>query len=170
MSSLNILFRKERFRLTLLRCTRPDGTQTWTRLYPNFEIHDFAHYVVESRLGFQEAFYGCLAEGYHISDFELPKDQRPKALMPPNIPDEALQTEHLVNLLQTYFSAFEASLLLDDFRQILAEREIPFPEQLSMKVLEEIQEDLERLMEEWQALDFGESLELEFQLKDKALI
>ncbi|MEM6722399.1 MAG: hypothetical protein AAF598_00100 [Bacteroidota bacterium] len=170
MSSLNILFRKERFRLTLMRCTRPNGTQTWTRVYPSLEFHELAHYVVETRLGFQESFYGFLAEGYHISDFELPRDQRPKALMPVNLPDEAIQTEHIVNLLHVYFDRFEAQEFIQQLKEILEEQEIPYPEQLDTLRLQEIQLDMERLVEEWDSLDYGETLELEFQLKDEAFI
>ena len=52
------------------------------------------HYAVETTLHFKNAFFGMLAGGISISDFELPKDQRPFAYS-----EEALVAESIVNLL-----------------------------------------------------------------------
>ena len=104
-TSLTITLSKEIGKRTILKCTRKDGSSTFAKLYPNLEIHDIAHYVVEQHLGFRNAFYGLLAKGYTIEDFQLPKAERPSALHPKNLHPEALITEHLVNLIQTHFGS-----------------------------------------------------------------
>ncbi len=41
-----------------LTCIRDDGSVTWTHIQRGFVQHDFAHYVVETTFGFQNAFFG----------------------------------------------------------------------------------------------------------------
>ena len=78
-----------------LTCIRDDGSVTWTHLHRGFVQHDFAHYVVEKTLGFENAFFGLVAKGYNIPDFSEPKAERSF-----EIPEEAIDTEPIVALLQ----------------------------------------------------------------------
>ena len=55
-----------------LTCIRDDGSATWMHIHRGFVQHDFAHYVVETTLGFQDSFFGLVAKGYNIPDFSLP--------------------------------------------------------------------------------------------------
>ena len=77
-----------------LTCVREDGSITWAYLHRGFVHHDFAHYVVETTLGFENAFFGLVAKGHDIPDFSEPKGQRPF-----DIPKEAMDTEPIVALL-----------------------------------------------------------------------
>ena len=85
-----------------MTCTRPDGTSTWTKTSPPIAVHDLLHYVIETELGYQDAFYGTIAKGYDINAYEDARSERPKELLPSNLSDNALCTEHMVNLFQVY--------------------------------------------------------------------
>jgi len=136
---------------------------TWTNIQPALELHDIAHYVVETTLGFTEAFYGMIAKGYDIGDFELPREQRPVDLIPANLPVQALQTEHIVNLLHPgYLSANAEFDLLSTLRTVLAGKEIDFPEILSTDKLHCIYQRYEELILKWKGLEIGETMEMIF--------
>ncbi len=77
-----------------LSCIRSDGSTTWTRLRVPVQ-HDLIHYVVETTLGLRDSFYGLLARGVNITDFEKPKAERTFDLT-----DEAVHTEYIVSLFQ----------------------------------------------------------------------
>lgn len=161
---VTITLTKEAHKPSILRCTRSDGSSTFAKLHPNLEIHDIAHYVVEKHLGFTKAFYGLLAQGYDIGDFQLPKADRPVALHPNNLDHEALITEHLVNLIQTHFGTeYPSSNIISMLKDILEQQELPFPKQLTVASLTTIRHNVKELMEQWYGLDDGEVLQLEFK-------
>ncbi|WP_092979785.1 hypothetical protein [Robiginitalea myxolifaciens] len=162
-SHLKIQLQKKRD-LAILRCERPDGSITFSRMQHAMAFHDLAHYAVEMELGFSQAFYGLLAEGYAIEDFELPRDKRPEALIPANLPEESLQTEHLVNLLQVHAIQDSTTDIRKQLAEILAENELSYPKNLSPERLASIQERLQELLENWKRLQVGQSLELSFPL------
>ena len=144
-----------------------DGSSTWTKIQPAIEFHDLAHYVVETELGFAHAFYGLVAAGHNIEDFELPREHRPEALFPANLPAEALQTEHIVNLLQVGQSQSDSDFnFLETLRNILDEHSIEFPEKLDARTLQSIQLRLKGLLLSWQQLEPGDKLQLTFSTAD----
>jgi len=148
---------------SILSCLRPNGTGTYTKLHPNLEIHDIAHFVVEKQLGFKHAFYGLLLDGYDISDFAKPKEQRPEALIPKNLAEEALVTEHLVNLLQIAYQSKDYLPVIPSLKPILKEHNLNFPKALTEHKLKSIQDELTELMLKWKNLKEGESLNLKFK-------
>ncbi|NHF59784.1 hypothetical protein FK220_010565 [Flavobacteriaceae bacterium TP-CH-4] len=148
-----------------MTCTRENGTCTYSALYPNLEIHDIAHFVVEKELGYADAFYGLLAQGHAISDFQLPRKERPEALHPTNLASEALVTEHIVNLLQTYYARSESNTeIMTQLKPILEEHRLPYPSELTPDKLVRITRDLQRLMTKWEVLPSGGELELMFEV------
>ena len=164
---MHIQFTKGNAKPSTLKCIRKDGSSTWTRIQPAIEFHDLAHYVVETELGFAQAFYGLVASGHNIEDFELPREERPDALLPANLPPEALQTEHIVNLLQVGQSQTDAQMdFLETLRNILDENNIKFPEKLDAKTLQSIQLRLKGLLLSWKQLEPGDSLQLTFSTGD----
>ena len=78
----------------VLTCIRDDGSSTWSPLHN--AKHDFGHYAVESTLGWQEAFFGLLAQGWDIADFGCPDAATGRK---PAVPVQALQAEVLAGLL-----------------------------------------------------------------------
>ncbi|MDC8003219.1 hypothetical protein POV27_04110 [Aureisphaera galaxeae] len=162
---MTIQFKKGLQKPSILTCIRKDGSTTWTSLRKEIEIHDFGHYAVETVLGFSKAFYGLLAEGYNIEDFELPREQRPEALIPANIPAEALQAEHIVNLLMVSLHQDDESLdFITTLTTILEENQIDFPAVLTSETLTRIEQKLKELMHQWHILQEGEILELSFSI------
>ena len=167
---LTITLTKETGKRTILKCMREDGSSTFTKLYPNLEIHDIAHYVVEQHLGFRNAFYGLLAKGYTIEDFQLPKNDRPIALHPNNLHPEALITEHLVNLIQTHYnSPYPTHEIMISFQHILKENGLPFPKKLNADLWELIQKKVVHFMEEWLNLPNKGVLTMKFSIGNNDL-
>ena len=154
-------FKKYKDKASTLSCTRSDGSICWTQLRPNFEDHDLAHYAVETILGYKEAFYGLVDQGYEIGDFELPREQRPVDLLPHNLPLESLQTEHMVNLLMIeHRNSGDPADYIKTLSKILSEKEIPFPKGLNEESLQNIRSLFHQLAEDWLALPPGEVMEL----------
>jgi len=161
-----ITLKKGKHKPSTLSCTRTDGSVSWTKLQRGVETHDLAHFVIETSLGFTDAFYGIIARGFDISDFELPREQRPRALIPANLPEQAIQTEYIVNLLQVeFFNSGENPDFINTLKNTLAEKNIHFPENLDQHALENIRIRFGELLMQWESLAEGETMELEFNIK-----
>ena len=162
-----IEFKKGKQKPSTLTCKRSDGSITWTRMHPGIEVHDFAHYVVESEMGYSDAFFGSILNGYSIQDFELPRAKRPDELLPVNLSQNALVTEHLVNLLQVGLSKSREEFdLLASLTEILTDNNLDLPGELDKHSLNTIQLRLESLLQKWEDLDEGATIELHFELND----
>lgn len=74
-----------------LACVRADGSRTWAKVHPFFPVHDLTHCAVESVFGFTEAFFGLVASGREIDDFQ----QKGAAAW---LPTEAMWAECMVGL------------------------------------------------------------------------
>ncbi len=122
-----------------------------------------AHYAVETTLGFKNAFYGLVAKGNNIEDFELPRDKRPEEVMPDNLPNEALVTEHLVNLIMTKAQTNDMHFdILTALNAILEEKNLNFPRNLTKERMNEMWTLFQNLLQQWHMLPRGETMELEF--------
>ncbi|MCE2401289.1 hypothetical protein J4G08_10425 [Candidatus Poribacteria bacterium] len=133
-----------------LTCIRDDGTVTWTHIHRGFVQHDFAHYVVETTLGFQNAFFGLVAKGYNILDFNLPTSKRPF-----KIPKEAMKVEPIVALLQAeLWESFPAPLLQPESQEL--------PANATPAQIETMRQHLRNLLQQWDNLAPGESMDLQF--------
>ena len=162
---LTIQLYKNTGKPSILKCIREDKSETWSKLHPNTEYHDLAHIAVEKTLGYKDAFYGLVAKGVNIEDFELPEEKKPKALQGANLPRASLVTEHLVNLLT--IEQFNTGLI-EDFigqtRTILKENDLPYPDNLTEETLTTIRNEFTKLISEWKTIEGGEYLENQFEL------
>lgn len=157
---MRILFKKGRDKISL-SCIRGDGSRTWSDLHEGTVFHDLAHYIVEKEFGFTQAFYGLIKQGFNIDDFELPAQQRPQTLMPKNLPEEALVTEHLVNLLQVLINHPDRTKnLLEQLKIICSTRSFAFKP--TYENINTLFFKLENLLQEWENIPVGEVLELNF--------
>ena len=149
---------------SILTIVRNDNTSTWSKLHRGLETHDLAHYAVESILQFDNAFYGIINKGYNISDFELPKDKRPKDVQPQHMHENALITEHIVNLLEVELmnSGFNSNFL-EELTVILKNNNLNFPKLMNEASLEKIRTQYHQLVNEWLVLTEGQELILEFK-------
>ena len=116
--------------------------------------HDFTHYVVETTLGFENAFFGLVAKGYNIPDFSESKSTRPF-----EIPKEAVDTESIVQLLQSDFLDTGAGRdgLFQNYSATLSVG-------VTDQQLEVMRQKLRRLLQQWQDLRHGESMTLQFKI------
>lgn len=154
---MEISFTKKKEGGHIISCKRKDGTVTWMHSGSFFVLHDICHYAVETKLGFKNAFYGMLDSGVSITDFELPKDQRPFELT-----EEAIFTEHVVNLLGIEYNQGR----FNDFRVTLSASykvDNALPEELTDELLKDIREEIGVLMNKWGSLTEEETLTLEFE-------
>ena len=149
---------------SIITIYRDDGSSTWSKLHRGLETHDLAHYAVESTLGFTEAFYGIINKGYTIADFEAPKAERKNAVRPENLHQEALITEHLVNLLEVELlnSGFNQNLL-NDLKQILSQNKLEFPHNLGEQSLESIRKTYHKLYNAWLVLESSQTLVIHWE-------
>lgn len=138
-----------------LTCIRDDGSTTWTYLHRGFAIQDFAHYVVETTLGYQHSFFGLVAKGYDIPDFNQPKASRPF-----EIPEEAINTEVIVGLLQT--DLLESLRGNADPCELLRDYGALLPVKITEAQLEIMQQKLQALLQKWHDLQPGASMALQF--------
>ncbi|MBI1780129.1 MAG: hypothetical protein HYR66_01985 [Sphingobacteriales bacterium] len=155
---MTISFSKRSNKQHTLSCTRNDGSQTWMQVSDFFIVHDLTHYGVETILNYKNAFYGMLNNGINISDFEKPKQERTVVLS-----NEAIVTEHLVNLFAIEYNQGT----LNDFNSMLAdsiqkENTHYKSPQLSREQLNSIRSAIKNYMMQWYELPDGESLTLNF--------
>jgi hypothetical protein len=155
-----IQFHKRQDKPHTLRCMRKDGSVTWATLKTAFDIdHDLTHYAVEHSLQMHHAFYGLIAKGTNINDWQLPKAQRPLALKWENLPIEAQYSEIIVGIFQRTPDS-------DDFWESLGLQLTqfnlpPFPS-LSPEMRETVLMKLNELRAVWQNLKYDDIMELPF--------
>ena len=144
-----------------LCCIRADGTSTWSRTHPFVPVHDLTHLAVESLLGFEQAFFGLVRDGWEIDDFAAPGAAS-------RVPGEALLAECIVGLLDLERGGSPAPDL-PTFNQALAasigslERDVPV-RTLVADELAAIRALRERLTARWEGCAAGETLVLSFPL------
>lgn len=140
-----------------LSCIRSGGTTTWTRLRLPVQ-HDLIHYAVETTLGLRDSFYGLLARGANITDFEKPKAERTFDLT-----DEAVHTEYIVSLFQMELSNGEP---YEDFnaqlRAMCEQNDCSVPDEIDASMIDPIRRQVSELMYQWHTTEPGNTLELSF--------
>lgn len=162
---LKLQFKKQKDHSAILTFFRTDGTSTYTKIRPGLEVHDLAHYVVETALDFKEAFYGLINQGYTVPDFERPREERPLALIPANLPQESLQTEFIVNQLQIQlYNSGEQDQFLPTLAQAMTAKGLPMPANLTAEKIAQMLDELQQLVEQWRLIKAGEVLHLEMEL------
>ena len=139
-----------------LTCIRDDGSVTWTHLHRGFVQHDFAHYVVERTLGLENAFFGLVAKGYDIPNFSEPKAERPF-----EIPEEAIDTEPIVALLQA--DLLEGLGYSGDSNGIFQDHTASLPVGITDEQLSVMRQELRGLLGRWNNLQPGASMALQFK-------
>ncbi|MFK7846273.1 MAG: hypothetical protein AB8G77_13330 [Rhodothermales bacterium] len=154
---MQIVFKKGKEQLHSLTCRRDDGTTTWSKLKGDFgPMHDLAHYVIETSLGFERGFYGLLALGYDITSFEREEDTS-------WIGGEGLYVECIVMGLQYQYSGVTT---VETFEQVIndATRKhdiepwmVFSPDQINVLVSR-----YNQILMEWKQLPAGASMILPF--------
>ena len=142
-----------------LTCLRDDGSCTWQVSSDYFARHDLIHYAVETTLGFQQAFFGLLAQGRDLNSFGTRGGVKDVYT-----PEEAW-AETLVGLLQ--WPAIGGGPVLSDCElstmlvKSCAEQGIPSPA-VPSELLALMCAQVKPLHDQWKQLPDGECLELGF--------
>ena len=155
---MEILFTKTGSGEDVLSCKRKDGSVTWVHVSKFFILHDLCHFAVEKILSLKQAFFGMLANGIDITEFELPKEQRPFELT-----SEALFAEHLVNLLVIDYTQGKMDNLLEIFRETYDDTASNLLPLINERKLEDVRKNYAMLIQQWQATPERESLKLIFE-------
>ncbi len=155
---MEIIFTKKENGKHVLLCKRKDGTCTWMNTDEFFLRHDLLHYAVETVLKFKSAFYGMIAKGIAITDFDQPRNKR-------NIKfsNEALIAEHIVNLAMIEMREG----LFNDFNNKLKESIVTSKQNLkdfyiNNEQLELIRLTYSNLLKKWNNLVKDETITLKF--------
>jgi len=157
---MEILFTKTGDGEHVFSCRRKDGSVTWHHVSEFFLLHDLCHFAAESGLKFTSGFFGMLAAGTDITEFDLPKEQRSVQLTA-----EAIFAEHLVNLLVIEYKQGRMDNLIEIFYCIHDEYiDSGLLQQLSEDKLEEIRIKYAGLMEQWKILPVNQTLSLVFEI------
>jgi hypothetical protein len=163
MPELLIRIKKKTDGNAALSCIRADGTTTWQRQQGRlglfFPLHDLTHFAVETVLGFRQAFYGLLADGWDISTFHEP-----------GIASRTPEDAGLAEVLVGFFDTERATGVIgtaDDFNWKLdtyfAEHEKTSPTfRMTPDALAQIRELRSELFSRWRELPPGDTLELSF--------
>lgn len=133
-----------------LTCIRDDGSMTWSHIHSGFALHDLAHYVVDTSLGLNNAFFGLIVKGYNIPEFSLSKSKRTF-----KIPDEAISVEPIVALLQMeHWESFPEGLIYQDSPEL--------PSNVTSQQINNMRKKLNELVKKWESILPGETIILEY--------
>ncbi len=156
---MRIQFNKGQGKPDTLTCVRDDGSRTWAAL--NFTAHDFGHYALETTLGWRDAFFGLLAQGWDIADFAR---RDPATGRKPAVPTQALQAEAIAGLVDIERRAAappDHALFTEMLGRVCEGLNIPAPP-LTRDQLAAIRLCHSGLLQQWQRLPEGAALELSF--------
>lgn len=127
--------------------TRNDGSvEEMTLDTKTYFLHDICHYVVEKNLSIQNGFWGMLSHGYTFQQL-FGKDNP--------LTTELRFIEQIVGPVQSVYSGHIPE---NDFEQFIAHLYFPLPENMLSKTLAHISS----IMEKWQPLEPGQSLNLDW--------
>jgi hypothetical protein len=145
----------------LLTCVRPDGTLTWGDM-PRQGIlpHDAFHFVVETTLGWHDAFFGQVVRGAELNQVTA-KLHGEKAEW--SKITQALQCESLVECLQAeqWGGAVDPATFAETLVVTCRRRGVPPPE-ITAEELAAVRIALRDFGAAWRPLAPGQSLERTF--------
>ena len=155
---MEISFTKRGSKNHIISCKRKNGTVTWMHSSSFFITHDLCHYAVETKLSLKKAFYGMLADGTDINDFELPKEQRPFQLT-----EEAIIAEHLVNLLTIEYSQGRMENFIQTLKEgYIKENYVSESPEIEPEKIDDTRNLFEKLMKQWALVPEGDTMTLNF--------
>ena len=156
---MEILCLKKNETDSVFSCTRKDGSKTWRHIIPFFISHDICHFAVEKILCLKNGFYRMVAAGIDINEFDLPKEERKFV-----ISEEAIFTEHLVNLLTIEYAQGKMDNFMEVFSALYEQHAgTDFYTVLTGEKLSEIRNFFNDLMQQWHLLPVHKTMTLFFE-------
>lgn len=154
---MEILFKKGKSK-DVMACKRADGSSTWMQTDRFMTIHDLAHYCVECELGMDKGFYGLVASGVDVTDFENKEKIRAR-----NLPEESVVAELIVNLILTERSD---NRVIENFNETLrasaSQRGLSRLPSIEDQKLDSIRKQLDDLLNRWTFLPIDQAMVLTF--------
>jgi len=145
-----------------LTCERPDGTSTHSAM-PRQGIlpHEAFHFVVETTLGWRDAFFGQIARGATPDDLAAQLHSEKITKRPAD--RQALQSESLVECLQAgqWGGAADPETFANTLATSCRRRGVTAP-RLSAEQLERVRVALREFGAAWRPLSPGQSIERTF--------
>lgn len=139
-----------------LSCFRNDGSSTTTELGPGSAYHELSHYVVETIMDYHQGFFGMLASGRDIAEFDMQNEERSF-----QIPREGYYAEFLASLIQGSVGSGNVDPeYVEMLRKGAENMNLPFPEIPDPKLLDQMRLQAAALIHEWNILLPGESMEV----------
>lgn len=148
---MRILFTKKEPRSQIM-CIREDGTFTSSTVSAGLPHHDLAHYVIERALKLNRGFYGNIAAGYSMQDLG---DKEIIKTLPP----ETMQAETVAGALQFLE---RGSSDIEQFFWMVQEGLGEVPAGLTPTIVQAMLSEFQALLQKWEALPEGETMELLF--------
>ena len=141
-----------------LECVREDGSIVAAELSLGSVFHDLAHFVVETRSGNRDGFWGKIEQGFDIKDYDLPNETRPF-----QISEAGYHAEFLATLLQGAVATGRLDLgYFEMLKSAASTQKLPFPDMPEEKLFEDWIAKCKALSVQWQNLEDGETLVLTF--------
>ena len=156
---MKIVFTKTDRDEHVFSCIRKDHSTTWQHVSPFFMMHDLCHYAVETTLALKNAFFGIVASGIDITNFDLPKEQRNIQLT-----EEAIFAEHLVNLFVIDNTQGKMENLIEIFTDVYdVKKGSKLLNHITEEKMDKIRKTYNDLLEQWKSTPVSESLNLMFE-------
>jgi hypothetical protein len=159
-----IRLKKDRDGRAALQCVRTDASATWKR-YADRQAqflarHDLLHFAVETELGSDNGFFGLVAQGWNIEDMDGKGARGP-------LPAQSVIIEHLVGLVTMDVAGagtppWDVDTLNAQLAAIAAEHGLGPVRPLTTADLSRVRSRARTLLERWDALTPGSTLELQF--------
>lgn len=160
---LTLKFRKKQDGAITFTCIRADGTATGQRAGDFFLHHDLGHYVIETTLGLNSAFYGMVARGWDFDDFGSPW---PRGKFPEDAAGDLALAEAMAGMLD--YERFGLQMTADEVNSSLADflgqANLPMVRTITEADLNNIRQRHGELLQAWQETPIGGALELPFPL------
>ena len=155
---MEISFTKRKKNDHIISCKRKDGSVTWMHNSPFFITHDICHYALETTLQLKKGFYGLVAAGTDIKEFDLPREKRTVQLT-----DESIFAEQMVNLLTIEYSQGIMENFMVTIKEVCAKNGIKTMPEMNEEQLQEIRNLYRQLMNQWNLLLPEETMNLIFE-------
>jgi hypothetical protein len=150
----------KKFERNQLTCIRDDGSFTAANLGPALPFHDIAHFVAEQTFKIENGFYGLIEKGYSIQQLSDPAVIK-------GLGFESWLAEILTRGLQTLLSgACKADQFIWQVTSEIAQINEKYILSIDEKTIDEMLRDYKSLIEKWNTIADGETLELHFSLQD----
>jgi len=140
--------------------TRPGGKKERVELETKaFLFHDLLHFAVETEAGLRQSFYGLLSTRESYQALSEPVVENSDAR------SEVLMTERVVGALTGVIKAhITPAQFLVGMKNLLDAHGEDMPGWLTEDFVVRVEERMRRLLGEWNATPFGQSLNLRFEI------